>query len=200
MAFFKLTSSAAPAGLRNAIKATAMMLGGILAAVGSAAAAGVADEPVKPALISGVLNLRTGKFMARPANVAGSQVAVVVNPTTGTLAFTINITLKTTFVDTTYFRCQVDASTHDETFSEESMFFDSKSVVATRVGDAATCKVFLAYSWLLSNPAATVLSMDYSVYAVPGEKSIQRNHTGHVPSITVPVSGSTTNRTVNVTL
>jgi hypothetical protein len=185
------------------LRATALCAG-LLAAGGSAVAAGALEQGSRPTLIRGTLNTQSGIFVARPGKAAIEEAEatnLTASTVTGTLSFTYNITLKSGFPDTTAIRCSATASTRDENYSETSIYYDIKSALATRSGSTATCKVSIPYSWLLANPASTMLSMDYTVTAIPAsENGVSRHHMGNLATITVPTNGTTTFRTINVTL
>jgi hypothetical protein len=183
---------------------TSVLCAALLAIGGTAAATENAGRSGNPPLIRGVLNTQTGTFTANPtqAMIAEAEASNFSAVTLGgTISFTFNITLKSGFPDTTSIRCEGYASTRDEGYNPESMFYDSKSVIATRTGGTATCKVSVFYSWLLANPGSTYVSLDYYVTGIPvSDTGVHRQHHGSLPTILVPPNGTTTNRTVNVTL
>jgi hypothetical protein len=183
------------------LRATALCAS-LLTAGGSAVAAGPQES--RPALIRGTLNTQTGIFVARPGKAAieeAEATSLTAATMTGTLSFTFNITLKSGFPETTAIRCSATASTRDDGWTETSMYYDTKTALATRSGSTATCKVSIPYSWLLANPGATMLSMDYMVTAIPAaENGVSRHHMGNLATIAVPTNGSTTFKTINVTL
>ena len=169
----------------------------VLAACFAAPAAAWAAGPGK-GQIPGYLDARSGQFVAtpNPSNAAdfGPEAQAVYN---GTFSLKFVITLKSGIPSDWPIHCTQTVSVIDVSGLN---YTNSKTAIATRNGSTATCLVNVNYSWLL-NSANDQVYTNFMVNTFGTNPTLEQvDMTGTLATITVPPSGQTTARTVNVTL
>jgi hypothetical protein len=155
--------------------------------------------------VPGYLDPQTGVFkplIQQPVEEADAPAAIA--PTTGTLTFTITITVKSTNLGTDKIVCTANASTSEVVPpSGFRSVNETASVAATGSGSTRTCTVTIPYSWPLSTAKTDTVSLSYSVSAIgaaAGGGVPLRLSTQTLPSIKVPASGATTPISVDSTI
>jgi hypothetical protein len=170
----------------------ALLLSAVVAS-GSAWAAG----PQK-GLVPGFLDAKSGAFVTSAVpTVAPNLDAMVLATFGGTMSLKYVITLKSAIPADWKIHCMQIVTVVD---TGGLTFQNSKTALATRNGNTASCLVNINYSWLLTGTEGSVHTM-YSVQA-EGTPAVVEDimANGNLSVIGVPANGATTSRTVNVTL
>jgi hypothetical protein len=166
------------------------LISGALLMAGSAWAA----TPPKGA-IPGFLDLKTGTFSAQVTPQHAQDLGVEAATYAGTLTMKFNITLKSTIPADYQILCQQTATVNDSV----ATYSESKTVVATRSGNTATCSVAIFYSWSLGS-GDQVVQQTYSVSTYGSGGIVQREAFVYGLSVNMPANGGASTRTFNVTL
>ena len=152
--------------------------------------------------IPGYLDPQTGTFRPLAQTLAApedTEALAAVAPTTGTLVFTITITVSSKNVGSSI-TCVANASVSEGTFPNAFTFTEVGSVPAPTSGSPRICTVTIPYSWPLSNRTSDVIMPDIDVFAGTSLAQPVRGHTRNLSPKPVPLSGATTSFTANVTL
>jgi hypothetical protein len=166
----------------------------LLAASGAAMAAG----PQKGQL-PGFLNPKTGVFTTQATPYAeGDFDTAAMQIYTGLLSLKFTISLKSSVPADWPIHCMQSASIVD---ISGLYYSDSKTVIATRSGNTATCTVNINYGWNLTSPPSTKVSVIYSVGSMGNSAVLsQLESTGTMPQLTLPANGGSSVRNVAITL
>jgi hypothetical protein len=159
------------------------------------------NEAAKPSIL-GYLDPKTGAFRPVIQNSVQSEdaeIAAALTPTTGTLVFSFTITIKSANLVTPTILCTATASPIGDTSGIS--ISESGTVKATITGSTAKCTVNMAYSWPLANPTTDNVFLNYDINAEQGTATSEsRLSTQSLPTIKVPVSGTTTTKTITATI
>ena len=153
----------------------------------------------------------TGVFTPLQLAAQEAEVPPATTPTTGTIVFSITITLKTAVPKNGVVGCDGHAFV-----SGDSSGFNAQEngfALATGTGTTRTCKVTIPYSWLLASPTTDSIGLNYNAFVAEGIELTATNGTGtavefgnvrssdqSIAPIKVPVNGATTTETVSITL
>jgi hypothetical protein len=148
--------------------------------------------------LPGFLNPKTGIFSTPAAlpsegdfDTAAAQIY------TGLLSLKFTVTLKSAVPADWPIHCTQTASVVDPS---GLYYTDSKTVMATRNGNIASCTVNINYGWNLTSPTVKVSAI-YSVGALSNSNTMTHlETTGTLPQITIPANGGSSVRNVPVTL
>lgn len=148
-------------------------------------------------MLPGFLNPKTGVFSTPAAlpsegdfDTAAAQIY------TGVLSLKFTVTLKSAVPAEWPIHCTQTASVVDPS---GLYYTDSKTVMAVRNGNTATCTVNIHYGWNLTSPTVKVSAI-YSVGAQSTHNMTHLETTGTLPQITIPADGGSSVRNVPVTL
>lgn len=168
------------------------LLSGALLTAGFAWAAG----PQK-GMVPGFLDPKTGAFTTQLGPAQRSQgMGVEAATYSGTLIMKFNITLKSGIPADYQITCTQNASVSDSV----ATYSETKTVVATRSGNTATCSVAIYYSWSLSS-GDQVVSQSYSIGTYgSGSGLVLRDASAYSLFVDMPANGGSSARTFNVTL
>lgn len=153
----------------------------------------------------------TGIFTPLQPIAQEEEMPPVITPTTGTIVFSITITLKTAVPKNGVVGCDghVFVSGDSSGFNSQESGF----ALATGTGTTRTCKVTIPYSWLLASPATDSVSLNYNAFVAEGLQVTATNGTDTavefanirqssqgIATIKVPANGATTTETISITL
>lgn len=149
-------------------------------------------------MLPGFLNPKTGVFSTPAALPSeGDFDTAAAQLYSGLLSLKFTVTLKSAVPAEWPIHCTQSASVVDPS---GLYYTDSKTVLATRSGNTATCTVNINYGWTLTSPAVKVSAI-YSVGAMsPSNALTHLETTGTLPQITIPANGGSSVRNVPVTL
>ena len=133
------------------------------------------------------------------------QAAAAVDPNvavatyTGTFFLSFTIAVKSSIPTNFPIQCSATMTVTD--IANGAFYSESKAGVATRTGNTATCSLTVPYAWSLSSGSLQVAT-NYMVSATStgGSSFVSRFSSGALPSVTVPVNGTTLSRPVAVTI
>ena len=129
-----------------------------------------------------------------------SETPVAAGLVSGTLSFTVTISLHPGFPSTSKIYCFIEASTEESPGS----FNANGYVQASISGSTATCSTSLKYGWWLATPSSDFLSeyVDvYTIYGTYGTAPYWENTSDWYNTVTgVPASGSTTSVKVSTAI
>ena len=115
-------------------------------------------------------------------------------------SFVLNFTITIKSIIPSSFPIQCGATLMATDMAAGGIFSEDKIVFATRSGNTATCSITVPYSWSLSS-ASTPVSTTYMITTTgTGSSLFERISTGMLPSITVPVNGTTSTRAIAITI
>jgi hypothetical protein len=179
----------------TALVAAALLVMGTAQAQGNAESAAASLRG-----IPGVLNPKTGAFTVIPqAAQDASLAAAEVVTYTGTFSMRFNITIKSGGNPTAGIVCDGNVSTF-VAGGPYTSYNESKTVKATRTGSTATCLVSIPYAWVLTLGNNQV-NMSYVVSLTDGTGLIlSRSSIASLATFPMPATGSTTTKTIDVTL
>jgi len=169
----------------------------------------ISSPSIAPQRVLGYFNPQTGLFEPLRTTSQESDGAQV-TPTTGTLVFNFTITLKTSLPSHGLLLCSAAGAVIETGFSADESGFGFAHFVS---GNTYSCSVSMPYSWLLSTRTTDKIILSYHVETIEGVVLTATNGTSTVvatttarsssqtiPSIAVPVTGTTTTTDVAVTL
>lgn len=121
---------------------------------------------------------------------------------TGTLQFTITITVKSLHLST--LTCEASADVIDEntsTFMVTGTFEEAASI-SVAVAPTTTCVVKIPYSWALANATTDTVSVGYGITAVgPAANGSPTRFNSHsLAAIKIPANGATTSINIAATI
>jgi hypothetical protein len=154
--------------------------------------------------ILGYLDPQTGAFRPlaqTPATPEDEDALTATLPTTGTLVFTITVTIKPPLATGNTVTCVANASVSEGTIPPNIFSFtELGSATAPGTTSTRTCTVTINYSWPLLTPTTDKISLDIVVTAGTSIAQPIRSHTRNLLTIPVPASGKTTPLSAAVTL
>lgn len=129
-----------------------------------------------------------------------------VSPTTGTFDFTFTVTISSTLPKNSILVCSASALV-----SEAGPAISQKATgIGTVSGTTGTCKITMPYSWALATPTTDKVALSYTVEAdyvyqatatngaTVGTELVPLDKVGeNLATISVPLSGATTNEAVS---
>jgi len=161
---------------------------------------------VIPVLSALVVGLALPAF----AQEADNALSAVVTPTTGKFVFTFTISVSSTVPKNGFVVCKATANVNES--SGQSITQQGNGIVIPS-GGKATCTVTMPYSWMLASASSDKVYLSYQVELDEGYEITASNGTGNVvatasvnkvnenlPTINVPLNGSTTNEAVSATI
>jgi hypothetical protein len=135
---------------------------------------------------------------------SSAETPVAAGLVSGTLTFTVTISLHPGFPSTSKIYCYIDASTNEYSAEPTGSFDANAYVTATISGSTATCTTSIKYGWWLASPSTDSLDeyVDiYTIYGTYGTAPYWENTSDWTNSVTgVPASGSTTSVKVSTAL
>ena len=153
----------------------------------------------------------TGAFTPLQLAAQEAEAPPATTPTTGTIVFSITITLKTAVPKNGVVACEGHAFVNGDSSGFNAQ--ENGFALATGTGTTRTCKVTIPYSWLLASPTTDSVSLFYNASMVEGIELTATNGTGttvvfanvrnssqSIAPIKVPVNGATTTETISITL
>jgi hypothetical protein len=155
--------------------------------------------------IRGYLDPQTGAFHTIPhPELEEGAPPPALTTFTGKFVVTFTITVSSTIASTTKIGCQVEASLDDVTvgnFISESAAND----VTRGTTSTVVCKATIPYSWALASASSDSISMSYTITSPVAVSTAAaefplRISTQSLPTIKVPVSGTTTSIAVSATI
>jgi len=155
--------------------------------------------------IRGYLDPQTGVFRTLPhPELEEGAVPPALTTFTGKFVVTFTITVNSTIAATTKIGCEVDAGLDDLStgnFISES----AASAVVRGSATTVTCKATIPYSWSLGSASTDNISLTYTItspvaISVATAEFPLRISSQSLPSMKVPVSGTTTNIAVAATI
>ncbi|MFZ5547613.1 MAG: hypothetical protein ACOZJX_02880 [Pseudomonadota bacterium] len=148
-------------------------------------------------MLPGFLNPKTGVFSTPAVPSEGDFDTAAAQIYSGLLSLKFTVTLKSAVPADWPIHCTQSASVVDPS---GLYYTDSKTVLAVRNGNTATCNVNINYAWNLTSPAVKVSAI-YSVGAMSLSNALSHlETTGTLPQITIPANGGSSVRNVPVTL
>ena len=151
--------------------------------------------------VLGYLDPHTGAFRPVPSAVEENAEPLALTTFGGTVTVTLTITLKTTAI--TNVNCIADVSVVDAiSTGVPRIIGESNTVAATGTGTTRKCVLKIPYSWALATQSTDTMSTNYTVLGTTGATGLpQRTSTlSPLDSRKVPINGTTTSLTANVTL
>jgi hypothetical protein len=125
----------------------------------------------------------------------------------GKVVYNITITIDSSIPSTDTILCTGHASVLDfsaATFTAYGSYNETATVTANRSGNTATCSVTVPYSWALMTMSTDTVSLEYEISvigsftATTGIKA--RYQDTVVGSVSVPLNGATTTKTIKAVI
>jgi hypothetical protein len=123
----------------------------------------------------------------------------------GKFVFKFTINVSATIAATSKIACAASITVDDNLTAGTPNFFSEEAVaLAVRSGSTATCTVNIPYSWALATGATDMVTVGYNIIAPVEAAAVtgtypSRESSADLPSIKVPVTGTTTTETITAT-